>query len=347
MSSRDRGRRRRDVVHADDRGALVERPHRRWRACRRRVVDREGRLAGRSARPADERLARRARRAAARRRASTSSRSRASSVEVVRRRSCRSRCRDRRTARAVAMPAARATSSRSTQEVADLADDVVVVRVVLHRARLALHVHRRRSRRRPRPRPREHLGVVAPGGDVVDDRSRRLRGRPPATSAFVVSMLTGTPASAARRSTTGQHPRRSRPRRRPARRPGRVDSPPTSRRSAPAATSARPWATAASGSRKRPPSEKESGVTFTTPMTAGRVSQTDPHSNTGGSVPVGADANGAIRGLSGRRGQPPAGASGPPAGRRWARPCPPSSRPRTPRSPRSGRPGSGRRAGGG
>src|SRR6185312_2158272 len=47
--------------------------------------------------------------------------------------------------------------------------------------------------------------------------------------------------------------------------PGRVDSPP-SRISAPSASSRRPCATAASASRKRPPSENESGVTFSTPM---------------------------------------------------------------------------------
>src|SRR5215207_6857106 len=48
--------------------------------------------------------------------------------------------------------------------------------------------------------------------------------------------------------------------------PGRVDSPPTSRISAPAVTSSRPWATARSGSRNSPPSENESGVTLTIPI---------------------------------------------------------------------------------
>src|SRR5262249_34891020 len=48
--------------------------------------------------------------------------------------------------------------------------------------------------------------------------------------------------------------------------PGRVDSPPTSRISAPCSASCKPWAIAASASRKRPPSEKESGVTLTTPI---------------------------------------------------------------------------------
>src|SRR5918997_506890 len=45
---------------------------------------------------------------------------------------------------------------------------------------------------------------------------------------------------------------------------------------APSATSVRPWAIARSGSRKRPPSEKESGVTFSTPMTRGPTARTVP-----------------------------------------------------------------------
>src|SRR5208282_4990113 len=53
--------------------------------------------------------------------------------------------------------------------------------------------------------------------------------------------------------------------------PGWVDSPPTSRISAPCSTSCKACATAAGGSRYCPPSEKESGVTFTIPITsAGR-----------------------------------------------------------------------------
>ncbi len=51
--------------------------------------------------------------------------------------------------------------------------------------------------------------------------------------------------------------------------PGRVDSPPMSIRSAPASASASPCAIAASGSRKSPPSENESGVTLITPISAG------------------------------------------------------------------------------
>ncbi|MBP2349323.1 hypothetical protein JOF29_000406 [Kribbella aluminosa] len=57
---------------------------------------------------------------------------------------------------------------------------------------------------------------------------------------------------------------------------GRVDSPPTSSRSAPSASSSRPCLTAAAGSNHSPPSENESGVTFTTPMTRHRSSTGNP-----------------------------------------------------------------------
>src|SRR5205085_3697278 len=49
--------------------------------------------------------------------------------------------------------------------------------------------------------------------------------------------------------------------------PGRVDPPTTSTMSAPAWNSARPCPTAATLSACRPPSENESGVTLSTPMT--------------------------------------------------------------------------------
>src|SRR4051794_37842744 len=53
--------------------------------------------------------------------------------------------------------------------------------------------------------------------------------------------------------------------------PGRVDSPPTSRTPAPSLTSCSPCATAASAEKYKPPSENESGVTFTTPITSGSM----------------------------------------------------------------------------
>ena len=57
-----------------------------------------------------------------------------------------------------------------------------------------------------------------------------------------------------------------------ARAPGREDSPPISRISAPSSRSCRACVIAARGSRNCPPSEKESGVTFTTPISSGRSS---------------------------------------------------------------------------
>src|SRR5205807_8722650 len=48
--------------------------------------------------------------------------------------------------------------------------------------------------------------------------------------------------------------------------PGRVDSPPTSIRSAPSSRRCSACSTALSASKYKPPSEKESGVTLTTPM---------------------------------------------------------------------------------
>ncbi len=87
-----------------------------------------------------------------------------------------------------------------------------------------------------------------------------------ATSAFVVSTETSRPVSC---STTGST-RRSSSSRDTGGAPGRVDSPPTSTRPAPASSIARAPATAASVSMCTPPSEKLSGVTFTMPMTVGR-----------------------------------------------------------------------------
>src|SRR5882724_6349387 len=93
-----------------------------------------------------------------------------------------------------------------------------------------------------------------------------------ATAALVVSTETVTVTRAARPSITGTT-RASSVSRSTANAPGRVDSPPTSSTVAPAATRATPCARAASTARKRPPSEKESGVTLTIPITARRGRQ--------------------------------------------------------------------------
>ncbi len=52
--------------------------------------------------------------------------------------------------------------------------------------------------------------------------------------------------------------------------PGRVDSPPTSMICAPSLTIRNPCSTATSGSKNAPPSENESGVTLSTPITMPR-----------------------------------------------------------------------------
>src|SRR6266508_2169201 len=91
-----------------------------------------------------------------------------------------------------------------------------------------------------------------------------------ATAALRVSIDSGTPVAPASRSTTGIT-RASSTAWSTSVAPGRVDSPPTSSRSAPSSARARPCATAASGSANCPPSENESGVTFTTPITRQRL----------------------------------------------------------------------------
>src|SRR4051812_48273058 len=87
-----------------------------------------------------------------------------------------------------------------------------------------------------------------------------------ATAAFVVSTLIGTSTRSATAVITGST-RAFSVSASTGSAPGRVDSPPMSSTAAPAAASSHAWATAFAGATKRPPSEKESGVTLTTPMT--------------------------------------------------------------------------------
>ncbi len=91
-----------------------------------------------------------------------------------------------------------------------------------------------------------------------------------ATAALVVSIDSSAGVAAARRSMTGTT-RASSSSTDTGSEPGRVDSPPMSRIAAPSSASSRPWATAESASACRPPSENESGVTLTIPMTQGKV----------------------------------------------------------------------------
>ena len=166
------------------------------------------------------------RRAAARRRAAISSGSDASSSRL-----CSSvlpkpmpgsaisaSARDAGGARRVE-PARRGTSPTSR-------DDVVVVRVALHRARARPACASRRSRRRPRRRRRACRGRRA-GGDVVDDRraglERGARRRPPSGVD-----ADGHRAVGGERLDDGEHPAQLLVGSSTGSAPGRVDSPPTS-----------------------------------------------------------------------------------------------------------------------
>ncbi len=95
-----------------------------------------------------------------------------------------------------------------------------------------------------------------------------------ATSERIVSTDTGTPSAASARITGTTLPSSSATSGRVA--PGRVDSPPMSSRSAPSSRSDMAWATARSVVSYFPPSEKESGVTLTTPITTGRPRRGSP-----------------------------------------------------------------------
>ena len=94
--------------------------------------------------------------------------------------SCRSRCRGRRWMRSSRDALGDRERGALLQEGADVVDDVVVARVVLHRARLAQHVHEAAVAAASATRPASS-GSCAEGGDVVDERwrPRRARPRPP------------------------------------------------------------------------------------------------------------------------------------------------------------------------
>ena len=143
----------------------------------------------------------------------------------------------------------------------DLGDHVVVAGIDLHGVGRALHGAWPPSRRPARPATSCERGrhVVDQGGAGRDrgPGHRRLdacRSRPAPRRPAPRSP--GRPGAAPRprrpaRRRAGSTRRRRRRRRRP-RRPG-----------------SGPWAIATSGSRNRPPSENESGVTLSTPITSG------------------------------------------------------------------------------
>ena len=113
-----------------------------------------------------------------------------------------------------AIPAARAAVEPLDEEVADLADDVVVARIALHRARLALHVHRRRSRHPRRRRRRSISGsrrpadtsftMVAPASSAARGHGR-LRGVDADRHAGLAGQPLDDRAGPARSSSVGGH----------------------------------------------------------------------------------------------------------------------------------------------
>jgi len=96
-----------------------------------------------------------------------------------------------------------------------------------------------------------------------------------AVSALYVSIESGTCGNASRTARMTGMTRRISSSAGTGSCPGRVDSPPMSRISAPASTIRTACSTAASTAMYRPPSEKESGVTFRMPITSVRL----PNSN--------------------------------------------------------------------
>src|SRR6185437_12827819 len=122
-----------------------------------------------------------------------------------------------------------------------------------------------------RCRPHTSLTMAAPASSAQA-----------ATSALIVSIDTGTPSATTGRSTGSSRCRSSASDTGIAPPYGRVDSAPISRMSAPSPARLSACAIAAFGSRNRPPSENESGVTLTTPITSGlalpsrRVSTSSP-----------------------------------------------------------------------
>ena len=230
-----------------------------WRGCRQALVDRP---AGRSA---ERRLARQARQ-----------HRHVQIGELVQTRagapgcappSCRSRSPGRPRCARAPMPASLAVRTASRRKFFDLAPP-------RHRsaarccmvAGVAFHVHEAHGAAGlPRPprarRARQRLDVVDHRGAGGERRLHHRRAARVDRDAVGRSVFSST-GSTRRSSSCGD--RRGAGRRRFA---ADVEM------SAPSAASRRACATAACGSRKRPPSENESGVTFTTPMTRGLSSE--------------------------------------------------------------------------
>src|SRR6267143_1412702 len=115
-----------------------------------------------------------------------------------------------------------------------------------------------------------------------------------ATAALVVSMLIGSPVRLASSRTTASVRRRS-SLASTGSASGRVDSPPTSRMSAPSSAS---WSPCATGS-YAPPSENESGVALTMPITSVRPSGSELRGSFH-ALPLAGDSTEAARRMSSR-----------------------------------------------
>ncbi len=195
--------------------------------------------------------------------------------QVVAQPSCRSRCPGPPGCRSRGMPARSPARIAPGQARHHLVHHVLVAGALLHRLRACPGCASGSTAAPARRRRRGSSGSTAKPVMSFTSAGARLErlARPPRPS--MVSIEMGTSGSA--RSSAAnhrQHPRQLLLRLHRRRAPGRVDSPPTSSRSAPASASARPCATAASASRKRPPSEKLSGVTLTHAHDVGAVRRT-------------------------------------------------------------------------
>ena len=127
--------------------------------------------------------------------------------------------------------------------------------------------------------------LLAAGADILDVGGESARGDRPAVPAEeeiarVVPVIAGLAAEGAVISVDTHKPA-------VAEAAVRADSPPTSRMSAPAASSARPRAIRAAVPGSSPASEKESGVALTMPISSGRSSgSTRPAARRTGVPPV-------------------------------------------------------------
>ena len=172
--------------------------------------------------------------------------------------------------RAIPAASARASAAPSSRTISPITSRVGGRAV--HRVELAPQVHEDHGRAAPghegrhRRVEREAAHVVHHVGAGVEGGAGHLRLR------RVDRQRAG--AAPAEGLDDGSRAAGSPPPPGPCAAPGRVDSPPTSTQSAPSSKRARPRATAASTSPRRPPSENESGVTLRMPTTRVRSPST-------------------------------------------------------------------------